>query len=391
VSTSLGQAPATETQGGTIENKFPEFSWDYIPRYMHVYKQTAYTDEEIEFLSSFPFITFEKAQGTAEGSVQKGTLKAARAVKKHNPNIKVLYYKNIVIDWPGSASSGTLETIEGGYLQSEDGTYPTVNENSRSRFFDISLPAVQAWWMKDATQMLGDPSIDGIFIDANIKVLEKGYFERGKKVGEEKAEDLIKGYHHLLSKINEEIRPQNIILANLIRARFETGGLDYLHYFDGSYLEGFEHEVGGVSKVDYVAKGIAHAQEAARRGKLLAFTAGLGEAIDEDSSGIGLDETRRSVSNLEAVEERLNYLTALFLVIAEKYTYFYPHDGFVVRAKGHGEQINRTWMHDFPIFKKRLGPPKGPAIKEGYLYTREFEHCSVWLDIEQEQGKLSWK
>ena len=63
-----------------MQNKFPEFSWDHIPRYMHVWKQTSYTDGELEFLADFPLITFEKAQGTSEGSVQEGTLKAARAV-----------------------------------------------------------------------------------------------------------------------------------------------------------------------------------------------------------------------------------------------------------------------------------------------------------------------
>jgi hypothetical protein len=95
--------------------------------------------------------------------------------------------------------------------------------------------------------------------------------------------------------------------------------------------------------------------------------------------------------DIEAVEERLNFLTTLFLVIAEKYSYFYPHDGFVDRAKGRGEQINRTWMHTFPIFKKRLGRPTGSAIKNGYVYSREFKHCSVCLDIENEKEKLTWK
>ena len=110
---------------------------------MHVWKRASYTDEELEFLADFPLITFEKAQGTAEGSVQEGTLKAARAVKERNAKAKILYYKNIVIDWTGSAASQELETIEGGYLQSEDATYPVVNQNSKCKFFDISLPEVQ--------------------------------------------------------------------------------------------------------------------------------------------------------------------------------------------------------------------------------------------------------
>ena len=89
--------------------------------------------------------------------------------------------------------------------------------------------------------------------------------------------------------------------------------------------------------------------------------------------------------------ERMHYLTAIFLVIAEKHSYFYPHDGYGVRKDAKGRQIKRVWLHTFPVFKKKLGPPKGPAKKNGYIYTREFENCSVWLDIENEKAKLTWK
>jgi len=191
-------------EDNATQNKFPEFSWDKIPQYMHIYKATAYEDKELEYLAQFPLITFEKAQGTKEGSVQEGTLKAARAVKKLNPKAKILYYKNIVIDWGGSSASKNLES-------------------------------------------------------------------------------------------------------------------------------------------------------------------------------------------LDAINERLDFVTAIFLVIAEKYSYFLPHDKYVVRKNRVGKQINRTWMKILPIFKKRLGAPKGPAKKDGYIYTREFEHCSVWLDIENQKAELKWK
>ncbi len=371
--------------------KSPKFSWDTIPRYMHVWKRTSHTDEELDYLAQFPLITFEKAQGTAAGSVQEGTLDAARAVKDRNPDARILYYKNIVIDWGGSAASKELETIEGGYLQSTDGTYPTVNPNITTRFFDISLPEVQDWWVRDAAQMLADPLIDGLFIDANIKVLHHEYFPKWKNVGEEKAGQMRAGYQRILSRIEAELRPEKVILANIIRARLPNGGMETLEHFDGSYLEGFEENVDGVSRPDYVAKGIGYAQEAARQGKIIALTMGLGKALGKDSSGIGLDESREKVGSLDAVRERVDYVTALFLVIAEKDSYFYPHDGYGVGQDETGNQINRLWLVDLPVFQKRLGPPKGPATKNGYIYTREFEHCSVWLDIENEVGKLTWK
>ena len=186
-------------------DKYPDFSWDTMPLYMHVWKQTSYTKAEIAYLAGYPLITLEKVQGRKEGTIQEGTLKAARAIKKINPKAKILYYKNIVIDW-GNAASKDLPNILGGYLQTEDGDYPVVNNKSKAKFFDISKPEVHKWWIKDAQEMLSDPSIDGLFIDANIKVLVETYFANAKKLGKDKAQDLIQGYHALLTGINDEFR-----------------------------------------------------------------------------------------------------------------------------------------------------------------------------------------
>ena len=372
-------AACSSRKADSLQKNFPEFSWDHIPRYMHVWDKTSFTEEELDYLAEYPFITFEKWQGTLEGSVQEGTLKAARAVKERNPKAKILYYKNIIIDWP-SAMSKELETIEGGYLQSQDGTIPIFYG---AKFFDISLPEVQEWWLKDATRMLEDPSIEGLFVDANIKILVESFFA-SRDVGKDKIEGLRVGYDKILSEINKILRPDNIILANLIRARLEDGGLEYLKYFDGSYLEGFEGNVGGVSRQDYIAKGIACAQEAARQGKIVAFCNRLRL---QPAEGTDMDEAGNPDSNLNYDPGRLDYLTAIFLVIAEKYSYLFIHGGY-----GVGPDVdNPFWLNTLPVHKKRLGPPKGAATKDGYIYTREFEHCSVWLDIENETAKLTWR
>jgi hypothetical protein len=381
-SACVGGDASTLNAGSGGYDKYPEFSWDHIPRYMHVWKRAAFTEEELDYLAQFPLITFEKATGVQVGSVQQGTLKAARGVKRRNPDAKILYYKNIVIDWGGSAASKELKTIKGAYLQSKDGSDATFNPHSSTRFFDIGLPDVRAWWMKDARRMLDDPSIDGIFIDANIKVLVDGFFRGQKKVEPATCERLKDGYGQLLTQIDAEFRSDSIVLGNIIRARLEHGGLDYLRYFDGSYLEAFEHTVGGVSRPDYIAKGIETVQAAARQGKIVAFTLGVKEALNQGNGG--------DFDSNESLHARVNYAAALFLIVAEKYSYFFPVDGMGVVTKG-GKMGNRLWMQTLPIFKKRLGAPKGPATKNGYIYTREFEDCSVWLDVENEVGKLTWR
>ena len=33
----------------------------------------------------------------------------------------------------------------------------------------------------------------------------------------------------------------------------------------------------------------------------------------------------------------------------------------------------------------------GPAVQDGYIYTRDFAHASVRLDIENQIGSVDWK
>lgn len=38
----------------------------------------------------------------------------------------------------------------------------------------------------------------------------------------------------------------------------------------------------------------------------------------------------------------------------------------------------------------KLGPPKDDARQKGYEYWREFEHASVYINIETRQATIDW-
>ncbi len=114
--------------------------------------------------------------------------------------------------------------------------------------------------------------------------------------------------------------PKQLLIANILRARFKNGGLEYLDYFDGSYLEDFFHKVGKASYEEYVAKVIELMQKAARQGKIIAFTAGLAEP--KNSSKMEIDESHASVESNEEARAALAYPLGIFLICAEKYSYF---------------------------------------------------------------------
>ena len=172
------------------------------------------------------------------------------------------------------------------------------------------------------------------------------------------------------------------MIANILRARFENAGLEYLDYFDGSYLEGFFHNVGGASYEEYVAKGIDAMQKAARQGKIIAFTTGF--ASPRHTSVMGIDEGHATVGSHAQARSGLTYPLAIFLVCAEKYSYFRIHEGYSANE-------NDRWMRWFPEYDRPLGPPNGPATKDGFRYSRTFRHTTVQLDIQNRTASIEWQ
>lgn len=361
-------------------DRMPEFSWDTVPRYMHVRKATAFTPEEIQYLATFPLITFEKSTGHKDSAgTEAGTIKAATAVKALNPRVKILYYRNIIVHYGGYVANEQLEAIPNAFLANDEGGEDLVR--GKVRAYDLSNPEVESWWMNHARQACASPAIDGLFIDGNIKVIADGYLRRD--IGAEKKAAVQSAYHRMMRALPDLIGRDSLILSNIIRARLDNSGLTELEYFDGSYLEGFEHPVGGISREDYVAKGIAAMQTAARSGKIIAFTMGMGEELESE---MGIDETRAAIDDIASIQDRLTYALAIFLICAEEYSYFMASDGYSVNPGG-----SKLWLQDIPEYSRPLGKPLGPARNKGYLYIRQFEHVQVWLDIENKRAELVWK
>ncbi len=190
------------------------------------------------------------------------------------------------------------------------------------------------------------------------------------------------GYHLLMKQTREAIGPNKLIIGNILRARFEDAGLEYLDYFDGSYLEGFFHNVGGVSNEEYVAKGIDAIHQAARQGKIIAFTAGFN--TPKNTSDLGIDESHEKASSDEAARKALVYPLAIFLICAEEHSYFRIHEGY-------SADEDDRWMRWLPEYDRPLGPPSGPAKKDGFSYSRSFQHASVSVDIKNRTAEIRWK
>ncbi|WP_234952639.1 putative glycoside hydrolase [Rhodopirellula baltica] len=381
----VNNAPAASDEGsGTVHDRTasprPAFSWDRVPLYMHIRKATDFTPEELDYLSGFPLITLEKTTGSrTHGSTEAGSLAAAKAIKSVNEDTCVLYYRNVMCNYSGYKTNDGLRDIPGAFLQGKDGNRK-LHRGVRE-IYDLSNPDVRRWWVDHCVEMASHDEIDGIFLDGNIKALEPAYLRA--EIGAEKKQEVTDGYFLMMQDLKDRIPPHKMLLANVIRARLTDSGLDTMRYFDGSYLEGIESQANGLTRVEYLAKGIDAVQSAARQGKIIAMSIGLGDAA---LTGLKIDDSRKKVARGANIQPRLEYCLALFLICAEKYSYFLPHDGYRVNNND-----SAVWLTRFPEYDKPLGPPKGPAVKDGTAYTREFESASVYLDIEKQTAKITWK
>jgi len=367
----------------TGADRLPAFSWERVPLYMHIRKDTAFTDDEIRYLASFPLVTFEKTTGASEfGSTEAGTLAAARAVKKINPATKVLYYRNVIVNYGAYAANASLKEIPGAVLVGHDGSDKLVR--NRVQAYDLTNAKLRDWWLANAGQVCADPAIDGLFLDGNVKVLDPAYLRN--EIGGEKKADLVDGYTAMMADARRMLGPEKLMVANVLRARFPDSGKSRLRAFYGSYMEGFEVTTGNLPLKDYLAKGIAAFQDAARQGYLIAFTAGLGEEDSDEGAGNPrqTDEIRKSLAGDGPDNGRFRYLLAIFLICAEKHSYFYAHDGYDAKK-------SKVWMKRPPEFDRPLGAPRGPAVRAGYVYTREFAHATVRLDLETRTGQIDWR
>jgi len=382
VAKSFAQGSRNNSQGGKRTRPIrvcPEFSWDRIPLYMHIRKDKSYTDEEIAFLARFPLITFEKANGHADhGSVEKGTLAAARAVKRTNPRAKILYYRNVIVHYGNYEANKALEKIRNAFLVDKTGNRRLIR--GRVRAYDLGNADVRKWWVGTCSRMTAEAAIDGIFLDGNVKALEPGYL--AKQVGTDKKKLTIDGYQLMVKQLRKAIGPEKLMIANILRARFNNGGLEYLSHFDGAYLEAFFYNVGKASYEDYVAKGIDAMQKAARQGKIIAFSTGF--VVPENRSNMGIDEGHETIESDQEARAALVYPLAVFLICAEKHSYFRVHEGYSANENDH-------WMRWFPEYDNPLGPPAGPARKEGYRYSRTFKHAVVKLDIKNRTAEIRWR
>jgi hypothetical protein len=346
----------------------PPFSWDRVPVIAHVGKTSDdFSTNEVEFLAKhFNFVVVEKAQAVQKrGTTEAGIAEAARQIKQRNPKARVIFYWNSFLDIPQYKAHSTLPTD--GHLKDLQGK-PVMARNTVATL-DLSREDVRNWWTEVAAKAVMEYGCDGIFADALPQVTAAG---KKKLLGDEKYRALNDGLVTLLKQAREKMGSDKIIIYNGIRGE---DGAQFLPLTDGAMIEHFNH-FSSTGKVN-MASDIEAMRKAGQVGKLVVMKAWPG------FSWLDADQMKKPHEELlKLARERITFPLACFLVAAEANSFFCYTWGY---------RENQGTFDWYPEFDKPLGPPKGQAERQGWTYRREFEHASVFVDLEKQTAKIDWK
>ncbi|MHC4796625.1 MAG: putative glycoside hydrolase, partial [Planctomycetota bacterium] len=328
----------------------------------------------------FPLVAVCKLEPEGSEKIGEISYRCAKAIKEIDPQTKVIVYLNTILDYPGSVWHTTFQDHPEWALKNKRDEVFLVRKTLK--VFDQSNSAVRDWWTTTAAVLCGQAPIDGIFADTVAAIGPKKGL--GRALVEEKHEAVIEGMHLLFEEARDKMGAQKLMIYNGLRGDLENwdGGLSYLKHTSGAILEHFggftgRNADGSLDMVQMMAD-IELIRQAALMGKIVLVKGWPGDLNWMSKGFMEMSQEQKR----EIMRERITFPLAAFLVAAEKYCYFSYTFGYL------GSHGLFEW---FDQYDKPLGSPKGPAQKEGWVYTREFEHASVWVDLANEKARIDWE
>ncbi|MDB4384525.1 putative glycoside hydrolase family 15 protein [Opitutaceae bacterium] len=362
----------------TPRSLFPEFSWDQTPvYYMFGDRERVLTPEEIKFIAArTDFLCIEKSHGADElGAAELGAKHDAAAFKQANPDMKVLFYFNSAYSWPYTSYSKDFarDRIESHpklkeFLLTDPETGELAVQHGAVHLFDILNPDFRTWWVDTVARGVEESGTDGVFIDQ---------MHGNARLRRDKSDEIARHMGDMMAALKDKLGSDRILLGN------NACNNDARHVYpvcDAIMFENFA-DVRGSKENLLVEWGdmLRNAQE----GKVSVFRLG----VEGHGRGFmrGISREEKEVIMPRAARENLEFALACYLIGAQPYSYFMYSWGWTLDAGA---------LVDYPDLRRPLGPPKGAYQRtepEGWDFTREFEHASVWVNTETREARITWR
>jgi len=366
------------SDGSMFEPKgfFPQFSWKVTPLYfMFGEGKRVLIPEEVSFIAKRTgFVCIEKSHGMEMlGAAELGAMHEAAAFKKINPGIKVLFYFNSAYAWP-------FTTYNKNFTPDQIDKHPELKKflivdpesgKPASRrnvfFFDVLNPEFRAWWVETVVRGVRESGCDGAFID------QMHGFAWLRK---DKSEEVKKAMGDMMASLKKKLGPDKIVLGN--NAAQEIAQT----VFPSVDAIMFEHYSSELLSKENLLEDWDNMFRIAKAGKISVFRIGVETEVTSQESK---NQQNRGEHLEELSKERLEYYLACFLIGAQPFSYF---------QYGWGWTLSSGSLVDYPCLSKPLGAPIEAYVRENiekWVFTREYEHASVWVDTEKQKGKITWR
>ncbi|TWU44377.1 Alpha-L-fucosidase [Novipirellula aureliae] len=357
--------------------RYPAFSWDTVPVAFHFGNSPALlTEAEAKFVATRSnFICLEKGHASGQfKDTETGIEMEARQLKALNPDMKVIFYWNAFLDYPMFQAHQEYQQHPEWWLKTVDGQVD-IKPNTRLEMkrYDLSNPEFRDWWAGVARKAVVEGSCDGVFMDAFPQVASPDNIPLW---GQEKYDAIQQGLKEIIWETRQKIGEDKLIVYNGIRSTPTWQvGYDYPEHTDAAMIEHFGHFNSGSKEC--MLKDILEMERACKNGRIVVFKGWSGFTFIDGAF------MRKSLAEKQEIARKsITFPLAAFLVGAQENSYFIYNWGY---------RMEMGCLEWYPEFDKPLGEPLGDMVREGWTLRREFEHASVWVDLESKDAKIIWQ
>jgi len=381
VATALVLTAGTTLHAGE-EPGWPRFSWDTVPVCIHFGKRSGpLTQDELEFVArTSNLVCLEKAHAMDRlGSTEKGIAHDAKRLKALNKNMKVLFYWNGVLNYPFFDAAKELRRHPTWTLRDKQGNpiYKGGDKGGTEQY-NLLDPGFREWWAACAGKAVRESNCDGVFMDAVPQVETRILRQLGGGAPTQRA--LSSAVVDMMKQAKAAMGKDGILVYNGLRShdrRTRPIGEKFLPFADGAMVEHFT-AMGSTSK-EAIASDIAMIAEAGKKRNILVVKGW------PDPTFTWMNSTKMKLpAGVLAAEakKKITFSLACFLLAAQEHSYF---------CYSWGYREMHCSLVEYPEFSRRLGRPKGDCTRDGWQFSRTFEHAAVWADVAKRTARIDWK
>lgn len=369
-----------------VPTALPPHSWATVGNrvFIHGCKSSGlFNTSELALAARFPLLTVEKGQGEELPGYAEDKM-AALAAQWHtaSPRGWAIFYMNAHFNWGMYRMSKAVDSEPALWVRNSSGqacrghgdpTFPQPTDGML--LFNMSNPDMRAIFVATAVNATRSGGrFSGVFVDGadswGTAALAKLHSNRRPgtatrpfcDMSAASMADLARGNELLLIELQAALGSSRLIIAKDGGHFYNDSEYCNTEFLSDSFCSCYHCDVNAAALAETCNLQLQAAILAGTRGQVALMH---GEVNTDASAG--------------SLQQQFTFTLAAFLIAAADSSFFGFSDGWY---------FNGTRWH--PEYDLPLGAPRGPAHFAGGVWTREFAHAAVRLDVAEHTANFTW-